>query len=102
MARDLLLEETAEGVVIPVRAQPRARQNGIVGLHDGCLKVAVTEVPEKGKANAAIIKVLAKTLDLRRSQLKLIAGATTNRKRVLVQNVRLVDLLQRVEAALEG
>ncbi len=43
-----------------MRAHAGARQNGIVGEHNGMLRVAVTAAPEKGKANKAIVDVLSK------------------------------------------
>ena len=48
-----------EGVLLPVRAQPGARANAIRGTMSGMLKVAVTQVAEKGKANDAVIETLA-------------------------------------------
>jgi hypothetical protein len=61
------LEETDEEIILPVQAQPKAKKNALVGTHDGQLKVAITQAPERGKANDAIIKLLAKTLGLKRS-----------------------------------
>lgn len=49
------------GCVLPVKAQPGARKNAITGEFNSQLKVAVTAAAEKGKANQAIIKLLAKT-----------------------------------------
>jgi uncharacterized protein (TIGR00251 family) len=72
------------GVVVPVRAQPRARQSRVVGTHGGSLKIAVTEPPEDGKANDAIIRVLANLLGLRRSEIELVSGAASRDKRFLV------------------
>ncbi len=57
------------------------------GEHHGALKVAVTQVAEKGKANKALIAVLAKKLDLRRSQLTLHAGPTSADKQFLVSGI---------------
>jgi uncharacterized protein (TIGR00251 family) len=78
------LTASKEGVLLNVHAQPGARRNGLVGEHDGALRVAVTAPPDKGKANAAILDVLAGALGLRPSQLALIAGETSRRKRVLL------------------
>jgi uncharacterized protein (TIGR00251 family) len=61
------LEAVSNGVVIPLQAQPKARKNGVIGVHAGCLKVAVTAAPERGKANKAIIKILAEALGVRKS-----------------------------------
>jgi uncharacterized protein (TIGR00251 family) len=78
------IEPHPEGVVILVRAQPGARQNGITGEHDGALKVAVTQAPEKGKANKALVSVIAKELGLKKSQVSLLSGKTSPRKKFLL------------------
>ena len=54
------LESHADGTILPVRAQPGARRNEIRGVQDGTLKVCVTQSPEKGKANKAVIELLGK------------------------------------------
>jgi len=73
--------------VIAVRAQPGAKKNGITGEHDGALNVSVTQAPEKGKANKAIVEVLAKQLGLKKSQVSLLSGQTTQQKRFLLSGV---------------
>ncbi len=93
------LTEHADGVVLPVRAQPGARANAIRGVHGGALKVAVTQIAEKGKANKALAKLLCKTLVLRRSQLTLLAGDTVADKRFLVREITRQELARRIEAA---
>ncbi len=74
----------ADGVILPVRAQARARRAGVVGEHAGALKVAVAEPPDKGKANDAIVKLLADALGVAKSQVVLISGAASRAKRFLV------------------
>ncbi len=96
------LEQTAAGIVLPVKAQPGARRNGAVGEHAGALKVAVTQVPEKGRANEAIIELLADLLGLKRNQLRLDSGATSSRKRFVVTGVSLEELRERIETLLAG
>ena len=77
----------AEGSVLPVRAQPAARKNGIVGEHGGMLKVAVTAAAERGKANQALVDLLAKNLGVKRSQIDLLSGQTSHDKRFLIRGV---------------
>jgi len=74
----IAFENHPDGVVLPVRAQPGSRKNELRGEHEGMLKVCVTPAPEKGKANKAIAEFLAKTLGLKKSQIELISGETTN------------------------
>ncbi|HET6422143.1 MAG TPA: DUF167 domain-containing protein [Planctomycetaceae bacterium] len=97
---NLRLESTTDGLLLPVKAQPGARRNGVVGVHDGRLKVAVTQVAERGKANAAVLDVLAEAIGLRSSQLEIISGATNREKLVLVRGIDAADLTQRIETVL--
>jgi uncharacterized protein len=96
----IALEPHAEGVVLPVRAKPGARRNGLGSVRDGQLQVCVTQAAEKGKANRAIIEVLTRELALRRSQVDLLSGETSPRKRFLVRGVTAAELTQRIAAAI--
>ena len=90
--------ETPDGVLLPVKAQPGARKNGVLGVHAGRLKVAVTAPPEKGKANRRLLEVLAKALEVRKSQLKLVQGTTASEKLILVQGITGAELAARLAA----
>lgn len=94
------LEQTSGGVRLPVKAQPGARKNGVVGVHGGSLKVAVAQPAEKGKANDALIKVLSDVLQVRPAQVSLVRGASNPRKVFLIAGVPLVELRQRIERLL--
>lgn len=95
------LVQQGDDVLVPVQAQPRARKNGIVGVHDGRLKVAVTQAPEKGKANSALVKVLANALGVNRSQVELIAGQTSSKKTFRIANSRAGELKDRMDRVLD-
>jgi uncharacterized protein (TIGR00251 family) len=94
------LELTAAGIILPVKAKAGARTNDLQGVHDGALKVAVTQAPERGKANRSIIDLLGDKLGLRKSQVTLLTGETSPQKRFLIQEISLEDLQQRIDAAL--
>ena len=81
----LALEPHGDGAILPVRAQPGARRNEIRGEQNGMLKVCVTQSPEKGKANKAIVDLLSKKLAVKKSQIELLAGETSHQKRFLVR-----------------
>src|SRR5436305_11444994 len=98
--RMIELMDHSDGVVLPVKAQPGGRKNAIRGEQAGALKVSVTQVAEKGKANAALVEVLAKALRLKRSQIELIAGEMQSQKRFLIRGVSSNDLKTRIAAAL--
>lgn len=94
------LTPSREGILLNVHAQPGARRSGLTGEHGGALRVAVNAPPDKGKANAAILAVLAVALGLKPSQIALIAGETSRRKRVLLAGLTAEDAARRIEAAL--
>lgn len=89
------------GVILPVRAQPGARVNAVRGEHQGALKVAVTQAPEKGKANRAVVEVLSRELQLARSQFTLLSGETSHDKRFVVTGITAAELADRLRTLLE-
>ena len=97
----VLIEERSGGVVVPVQAQPKARRSGVNGEHAGRLRVAVTDPPEKGKANAAVQRVLAEALGVKRGQVELLSGQTSTAKSFLVTGVARDELARRLAALLD-
>jgi len=90
---------------VGLRVQPRARRNrvdGLVAEVDGgvALKVAVTAPPEDGKANAAVIALLADTWGLPKSAFTVVAGAADRRKIIHLQGDP-ARLMQALESWLE-
>lgn len=72
-----------------MRLNPRAGADKIVGIvsdaeSKAALKVAVTAVPEKGRANAALIALLAKAWRLPKSSFAVTGGQTSRRKTVTI------------------
>ena len=94
--------EHAEGCILPVHAQPGARKAGVLGEHAGALKVAVTAPPEDGRANKALVEVLAKALNVKRSQVKLLSGATSREKRFLIRGLTRAVIESRVASLING
>ena len=67
------------GAEIAVRVTPKAARERIA-VEDGTIRVYVTVVPEDGKANAAVVKLLAKALGVAKTRLTLVRGATARDK----------------------
>ncbi|MBM4094959.1 MAG: DUF167 domain-containing protein [Planctomycetes bacterium] len=95
------LRDHADGVIVPVHAQAGARADALRGVRDGALKVSVTQAPEKGKANKAIVALLCDKLSLKRSQCSLLAGETAARKKFLVRAITAKELAQRIRRQLD-
>ena len=81
------VRKTATGYLLPVILVPAAGRNELRGEHDGRLKVCVSAAPEKGKANKALCELIAATLGISRSQVKVVSGHTSRRKEVLIERV---------------
>ena len=88
-------------MILPVKGAPGSKKNEVRDATDGMLKVCCTQIPEKGKANKAILEVLAKSLGLKRSQISLLSGETDSRKKFLVENISVEELQRKIESALE-
>lgn len=74
-----------------MRASPGAKANAVAGLWRGAggevrLAVKVTAAPDKGKANAAIVALLAKALRLPKSALLVAAGETSRLKTIDIRS----------------
>lgn len=98
MSTDQMLIQTHEGVVIRLHVQPGARREQIVGLHQNRLKIAVTDPPDRGRANAAVIRLLSDVLQIPRSQIQLLRGATSRQKDVLL----MLQHVPQIQASLDG
>ncbi|MCA0271684.1 MAG: DUF167 domain-containing protein [Proteobacteria bacterium] len=67
------------GAEIAVRVTPKASRDRIA-VEDGMIRVHVTVVPEDGKANQAVVKLLARALGVAKTRLVLVRGATARDK----------------------
>ena len=91
-----VISPTKEGVVISLLVSPRARRSCFGGVHNKMLKVDVSAPPSDGKANDALLKLLAEFLRVPRSELNLLSGHRGRRKRVLVRSADREVVLQRL------
>lgn len=80
------IQETPEGVIFKVIVQPRGSKNEIVGLQGDALKIRLTAPPVKGAANKMCIEFLAKSLKVRKSDVKIVRGQGSRAKKVLVRS----------------
>lgn len=69
-------------MVISVAVKPNARENAVEKLPDGSFSVSVAAVPEKGKANLAVVRALAKHFGVAVSCVKIVRGASSGKKLV--------------------
>ena len=70
-----------------LRVLPGAPRPGIVGRYGDAWKVRVAAAPEAGKANDALLELLARTLDVPRHDLELTAGRASRDKVVMLEGL---------------
>ena len=96
------LRQSGDLVLLKVRAQPAASREGIRGLHGDALKVAVHASPERGKANVAIEKVVAKAMGVRVSQVRVQSGMASRDKWLCLEDLRLDEARRLLAGVLAG
>jgi uncharacterized protein (TIGR00251 family) len=82
-----------ERIILKVKAFPKAGRNQIVGVRNGELVIRVQAPASKGEANRELVRYLAKTLSISRSEIELVSGATSRHK--------VIDLPRTAMSALE-
>lgn len=95
------VEACAEGARVRLRVRPGSARNAIVGrtaLADGreVVVVAVSAPPEGGRANRAVVELLADEWRLPRRAITVVAGAAGRTKTVLIAGDRMADLVDRI------
>ena len=70
-----------------IRVLPRAGRNAVSLTPDGAIRVHVTAPPEGGKANAAVIELLAKRLGVGKTTIRIVAGGKARNKTVMVDGM---------------
>lgn len=91
-------KETTKETTIRVRVQPKASGNQILGFREDVLRLRVTAPPEDGKANAAVVRLLAQTLGVSRSQLEVVRGHSSRNKVIRISSLNAIEVRQRLDS----
>jgi uncharacterized protein YggU (UPF0235/DUF167 family) len=83
---------------ITVKVAAGASVNAIRGWHDQCLRVSLVTAPERGKANAALIAMLARALGIAKSDIAILKGEHGARKTLAVTGLSAADIVARLAA----
>jgi hypothetical protein len=79
------LEDHARGLILTLFIQPKSSKNRIAGIHGQSLKVRLTAPPVDGAANKMCIEFMAKTLEVPKTSIEILAGHTGRNKRLLIR-----------------
>ena len=68
-----------------VKVQPKASRDQVVGYRDGVLQLRVTAPPDKGRANAGVVALLADALGVAKSRVRIVRGQSSQDKVLTVE-----------------
>jgi len=91
--------DRAGAVRFSVHVRPRSSRSAILGVREGALDVALTAPPADGAANAELIKLLSRALDVRRAAVGIVAGASSRAKLIEVKGMTPGDARARLSGA---
>ena len=81
---------------LQVRVQPRAKRNDIEVVEGSKLKVYVTTAPEGGKANDAVVALIAKSLGVAKSHIKILRGHKSRDKLLNIEGLTRDEVITRL------
>ena len=88
--------EKENSIVFAVRVVPRASKSEIVGEHDGALKVRVASPPVDGAANQELIKLLAKTFGVSKTDVEIVGGHASKIKQIKIVGLAKETFLRKI------
>jgi uncharacterized protein (TIGR00251 family) len=95
---DEWLRKTADGAEIHVRVRPGARSIAVVGVRNGQLLIDVDAPPHGGKANIALVKLLAKKIGAGTAQVVIVSGGSSRSKVLHIIGVNVEDIIGKLGA----
>jgi uncharacterized protein len=84
--------------ILNLKVVPGARRDRVVGAYGDAIKIQVSAAPENGKANAAVLRVLAEALGVKPHQIELVSGHTQPRKSVRIEGLDEGEVRSRLSA----
>ena len=91
-----MLTSCPDGVLIAVRVIPRAGRAGMAGTRNNALLVRLNAAPVDGAANAELIELLARALDIPRRNIEIVAGHRSRTKSVRITGVTSADVAEKL------
>lgn len=82
-----------------LRVAPGGSRTAVVGRHGDAWKVRVAAAPERGRANEAVLALLAETLALPRARVTLVSGGGSRDKIVELAGIEPDEIERRLAAA---
>ena len=85
-----------------LRVSPGSGRSAVVGRHGDAWKLRVAAPPERGRANASVVSLLATSLEIGRPDVRIVSGAVSRDKVVEIVGLTLEEAEQRLASARKG
>ena len=85
-----------------LRVSPGAGRSAVDGRHGDAWKLRVAAPPERGRANASVVSLLATSLEIGRPDVRIVSGAASRDKVVEIVGLTLEETEQRLASARKG
>jgi hypothetical protein len=95
----LVVNDRRGAACFSVHVKPRSSRSAVLGVREGALEIALTSPPADGAANAELLKLLARALDVRRGDVSIVVGASTRGKLIEVNGMSPADARARLSKA---
>lgn len=86
--------------VFRLHVQPGAGKTAVVGRHGDAIKVRVAAPPEGGRANDAVVALVAQTFDVKLASVSLVSGQTSRAKKVQIDGISQPEVDRLLELAM--
>jgi uncharacterized protein (TIGR00251 family) len=94
--REFEITDAEKGAAFAVHVVPRASRNEVAGRMGDAIKIRLTAPPVEGKANQALVAFLAQELGVRKSQVEIVAGETSQNKVICVLGLSPVEVEEKL------
>ena len=101
MTNMVWLRESKKGLTFDIQVIPHASRSEIAGVQECAFKIKVTAPPVEGAANEACIKLLARELGLKKSQMEISSGAKSRKKTVMIKDISKAELETKINNILK-
>ena len=101
MTNMVWLRESKKSLTFDIQVIPHASRMEIACVQEGAFKVKVTAPPVEGAANEACIKLLARELGLKKSQMEISSGAKSRKKTVMIKDISKAELETKINNILK-
>lgn len=97
-----LFDKAKDGIILRVHVQPGAGREAIIGTHGDALKVRVVAPPVSGRANEAVLSLLAHEFGVEATTMEITSGATSRLKRVKFSEIDPEDFEKRLKVLVQA